>query len=224
MKTQKKLARLLCAFSLLQSYAHAAMSYGFHVGTNFASARVEGSSTDTGTATKIGVAAGVGVDVFLGGPLYLQMELSYMQRGFQVSSGQNVLGSTDRAVIDYLEFPILLRGQGLRYSPNRFSFLAGPVYAYRLQANISSTQPHVFHFLLGIGFECDVDKTTAFFVSGRYTFALSNALFGSPNTLKQDGIQVLLGLRFETLGDIFFKPKTERFERFKKLRTKGADY
>ncbi|MEZ4750017.1 MAG: porin family protein [Bdellovibrionota bacterium] len=224
MKIPKKIAALMFAGSFLSARAHAAMSYGFHVGSNFATARVEGSSTDTGTGTKIGVAAGIGIDFFLAGPLYLQMEASYVQRGFQVSSGQTVLGTSDRALVDYLEFPILLRGQGLRYSPNRLSFLAGPVYAYRLRADIADTQPHVFHFLLGMGFECDVDKTTAFFISGRYTFALSNALFGSPNTLKQDGIQLLLGLRFETLGDIFFKPKTERFERFKKLRTKGADY
>ncbi|MCB0406153.1 MAG: PorT family protein [Bdellovibrionales bacterium] len=224
MKTQRNIAVFFLAGAFFPVAARGAMSYGFHVGSNFATARVEGSSTDTGTGTKVGVTAGVGIDVFLAGPLYLQMEANYVQRGFSVNAGQNVLGSTDRALVDYLEFPILLRGQGMRYSPNRISFLAGPIYGYRLRADIADTQPHIFHFLLGLGFECDIDKTTAFFVSGRYTFALSNALFGSPNTLMQDGIQVLLGLRFETLGDVFFKPKTERFERFKKLRTKGADY
>lgn len=216
----------LFAFSLgaWGQTAQAIISYGFHVGGNFSQANVQGGATDTGTRTKIGVAAGVGIDVFLGGPLYLQMEVSYVQRGFLVEGGQSVLGNTEQGVADYLEFPLVLRGQRLTYSPNRFSFLAGPVYGLNLKSNVPNTQPHVFSFLLGLGFECDVDKTTAFFISGRYSFALSDALFGTSNSLKLNGVQVLAGIRFETLGDIFFKPKGERFERFKKLKLKGADY
>lgn len=162
MKTQKKLARLLCAFSLLQSYAHAAMSYGFHVGTNFASARVEGSSTDTGTATKIGVAAGVGVDVFLGGPLYLQMELSYMQRGFQVSSGQNVLGSTDRAVIDYLEFPILLRVKACATVRIAFLFWRAPSTRTAYRPTFLAPNPTCFTFFWALALNATSTKLRRF--------------------------------------------------------------
>lgn len=83
---------------------------------------------------KMGLAGGVFLEIGLPGPLSIQPEVLYVQKGAQISVSEAGITGTFKAYIDYIEIPLLLKFNLVSGGPTVPSIYAGPYVGFNTKA------------------------------------------------------------------------------------------
>ncbi|MCX8160333.1 MAG: PorT family protein [Candidatus Saccharicenans sp.] len=84
--------------------------------------------------TKMGLAGGVFLEIGLPGPLSIQPEVLYVQKGAKITISEGEITGTLKANIDYLEIPLLLKFNLVSGGLTIPSIYAGPYVGFNTKA------------------------------------------------------------------------------------------
>lgn len=84
--------------------------------------------------TKMGLAGGVFLEIGLPGPISIQPEVLYVQKGAKISFAEGEITGTLKANIDYIEIPLLLKFNLVSGGLTIPSFYAGPYFGFNTKA------------------------------------------------------------------------------------------
>lgn len=76
------------------------------------------------------------------GPLAVQAELLYSQKGDESEVGDGALGTRFRVKLDYIEVPVLLKLQGPLLGNAEANFYAGPAFALKVSESVDGLAPN----------------------------------------------------------------------------------
>lgn len=189
----------------------AAPSYGLHGGAMFGTASLDSVSAAEG---RVGFAAGLNVELGLLNSLKLQPEASYVQRGADFGAGM--------VQLDYVEFPLLFKLKGGPWAQFPLSIEAGPSLDLNVKSNTVEANRVSWSVLFGASFECFLERDTFLFLSLRYQLGVTPALETLGTRLTTRGLQLLVGLRFDSYSLYPWNPRTDRVDRFKERRGERA--
>lgn len=159
---------------------------GIKLGVNVASAVFEGESALNYDEPKIGLLGGGFAVLPVTGPLAVQIEALFSQKGAKLSVNEP---DTEFALeLDYLDFPVLARLAGPASGTTRLHVFVGPSLGYRMGARSRATftgfdfatgevqniERDVSRFDLGLVAGAGVDIGRRLVVDGRYSWGLTN--------------------------------------------------
>lgn len=111
-------------------YAQLPLDFGIKGGVNFADIRTEAVG---GGERRSGLAAGAFVAFDTPGPLVLQAEMLYMQKGDEDKVGTGAEQVTGTLKLDYLEIPLLVKLRGDLLGNARAEIFVGPAFAFKVR-------------------------------------------------------------------------------------------
>lgn len=82
----------------------------------------------------MGLAGGVFLEIGLPGPISIQPEVLYVQKGAKISFAEGEITGTLKANIDYIEIPLLLKFNLVSGGLTIPSFYAGPYFGFNTKA------------------------------------------------------------------------------------------
>lgn len=184
---------------------------GIKAGVNAASLAVEGADDDGEyNERKIGWLAGGFAVLPVTGPLAVQLEALFSQKGAQLSVDEpNLVFSLE---LDYLDFPILARFDAPATATTRLHVFAGPSLGYRMgarrkassnqfdfaQGEIVNVEEDIKRFDLGLVAGAGADIGRRLVVDARYSWGLRNVnkdeTAGSGMTHRV--LSIMAGVRF----------------------------
>ena len=174
---------------------------GFKAGLNVSDLRGE---NDEDIVTRNGINAGVFVELDLLGPINIQAEAIYSQKGANSGEGDNELSTC----ISYIEIPLLARF-GIPLAPPLVSssFFAGPALGFKtgetteyngetLEGSTDSFKSSDIGAVVGASMSFSALGAAAVFIDLRYTLGLSNVLDNpdGDESVKNSAISLSLGL------------------------------
>jgi hypothetical protein len=207
------------------AFAQLPFSIGGKFGINLANASLDPSlPSQISKSGKTGFAFGGVVELGVGGPVYVQIEPMYIQKGvklegplFQNNLGQ-VLNGTITNKVTFLEFPILAKAKFPAGPVKPYGFL-GPALGIRLSAKEEDEVPSAgykeetsqdsttssidFSLAFGGGAEFTVAPKVAVTADVRYVLGLKdlNTSADQPGqqhrSIKTNGIQFFVGVLFK---------------------------
>jgi len=211
----KKLLRVSLLTTLLfglthQSYAVLPFSLGFKGGVNLGDLSLDPdpyAGLGLTKSRRLGMSFGVVAEIGVGGPIYIAIEPSYVQKGLKLEA----TGGKATFEGDYVAIPLLLKAKFGSPRVKGFVF-AGPNIGLRLSLKLVAeaqgqtqeldlkdvTKSTDFGADFGAGVEFALAKLIALTVDGRYSLGLSdlNNEANIPTKIKTNGIQILMGLLF----------------------------
>lgn len=153
---------------------------GVKAGVNFANLSFDADEADVSFDQRTGFVGGLFVVWPAGGPIALQTEVLYSQKGAKIEEGS----ASGTIKLDFIEIPILLRASSAPSSGGAsFHVFGGPSLGFRVRARGESTfegqteeedlddEVESFDFGLVAGAGLEVGR---FVLDGRYTWGLSN--------------------------------------------------
>jgi len=188
------------------------VNLGMRMGVNSAAAAIHLSYGDSYyTGARAGLIAGIAMEFGLFGPVSVQFEPQYAQKGYKLQ--EDYLGNPLTVVgkLDYVEMPVLLKGTWRIGRVRAYAF-CGPNPGFRSSAQvaqmfpdsteISSVNYSVKDFDLaldaGVGLGFLVNPTTTFVADVRYSHGLVNVDNGHRgNDYRSRDLKVMLGMMFE---------------------------
>ncbi len=198
---------LLCSLWTLNAQAKingatdSEINAGLQLGLNIANAN---TSPTLSTDPRVGLMVGGNIEVRLSQFLFIRPEMMYVQKGASMSA----TGIDTTLKFDYLEFPLLLKA---RFGAEAFRpvLFAGPSFAFRVNSSmdtkIGSAAPASFTtnaesvdiaIDFGGGAEYWFQKSTAAFLTMRYSLGLTNVLNLAGQTWRSTGLQLIAGFEF----------------------------
>ena len=177
---------------------------GFKGGVNFANLSFDADEADVSFDQRIGFVGGLFVVWPASGPIALQTEVLYAQKGATIEEGS----ASGTIELDFIEIPILLRASSTPSSGGvSFHVFGGPSLGFRVRAHAESTfdgqteeedlddEVESFDFGLVAGAGLEVGR---FVVDGRYTWGLSNLNKEDEEDVKIRSrvVSVMAGVRF----------------------------
>ena len=217
---------LLAAVLVFQiAPAQLPFSVGGKFGINIANASLDPSlPSQLSKSGRMGFAFGGVLEMGLAGPVFLQIEPMFIQKGvkiegpmFQNQAGQVFTGS-QKNNISYLEFPILIKAKLPTGQVKPYGFL-GPALGLRLSSKQeievpsagfkeestadSTTSSMDFGLAFGAGAEFSVAPKVAVTGDVRYVLGLKDLNSGSDQpgqqhqSIKSNGIQFFVGVLFK---------------------------
>jgi opacity protein-like surface antigen len=223
----KKVLVTMVLFCLISGSALAQFSIGPRFGINLASISDDPewpSGYDEGGL--LGFVFGASVEIGIAGPMYIDVQPSYIQKGQEVTGpfiintnqGQVQVQGTLKNKASYIQFPILAK----------FKFPAGPVKPYgflgpNIGINMSATQEFEgggqsidqdnenissidFGIDFGAGVEFGIAPMMSLLLDVRYSLGLTNLVDQQPQaqqgqqqqevSAKASGIQIMIGAMF----------------------------
>lgn len=205
MKRQSLLVALALTAMILFSgsaLAQLGINKGIKGGLNIATLRVDGDDFDPSSRT--GIAAGGFLEIDPIGPLAVQAEVLYSQKGAEFE----ILGQTAKSTADYIEIPVVVK-LGLPLVPTiSYHVHAGPAFAFKVSEDTESAFANAsdedafkstdFGAVIGFGleFEALISKVT---VDARYTLGLTNVNNDEADDaidIKNGVVSVLVGIGF----------------------------
>jgi hypothetical protein len=183
---------------------------GLKAGANFASLEFEGDTTTEYNERKFGFIGGGFAVLPLSGPLAVQIEALFSQKGAELSVDEADLVFT--LELDYLDFPVLARFNAPASGSTRLHVFAGPSFGYRMGAR-SKASSNQFDFAEGeiVNIEEDVRRFDIGLVAGagadigrrlvvdaRYSWGLKNAFKDDADGVdfKNRVLSIMAGVRF----------------------------
>jgi len=109
---------------LLPAAARAQMSFGVAGGLSLAT---QGGDNAGDLGSRTGFNGGAFLDFPLGGIIFVQPGLYYVQKGYSDGADDSKLK------LDYLEVPVLLRVEAIQSGTANLSFLLGPTFAFEVK-------------------------------------------------------------------------------------------
>jgi hypothetical protein len=192
---RKLLAVVLSCFvlSLTQpALAQLSIRKGIKAGLNVANLRVD-SDDITKQNTKNGILGGFFLEIDPIGPLALQGEVLYTQKGSKVKSPD--FNVEQDIKINYLEVPLLLKLQMPLLPPMAsYAFFAGPAVAFKISEDVGTDDGEdVFKNsdiggVVGASLGFSAAGLAAIIVDLRYTLGLNNILKQDPNSSAKNGV------------------------------------
>lgn len=183
---------------------------GLKAGLNVASVKFEGDSSEGYDESRIGFLAGGFMVLPVTGPLALQIEALFSQKGAQLSITEDNVEAT--LELDYLDFPVMLRFQGPASGSTRLHFFGGPSMAFRMGArsklaysgssftegSIDNIEDDIEPFDFGIVAGGGVDIGRRIVIDARYSWGLStiNKDTSQGIEMKNRVFSILGGVRF----------------------------
>ena len=183
---------------------------GLKAGLNVSATEFEGATDGTYNERKIGWLGG-GFLVFpFQGPVALQLEALFSQKGSKLSlDEEDVEASLE---LDYLDFPVLLRVDGPAAGAARLHLFAGPSIAYRMGArskvsytafdfaegSVDNIEDDIERFDLGVVVGAGADIGRRMVVDARYSWGLTNVNKDSSEgiQIKNRVLSIMAGVRF----------------------------
>lgn len=210
MKSIHALPVLAVLFFLGAAAASAQVNLGVRMGVNSASAAIHLSYGDSyNTERRIGLVAGLAMEFPLAGPLTLQFEPQYAQKGYKLQ--EDYLGNPLTVVgkLNYVEIPMLLKGTVHFGSLSAYGFV-GPSVGFRSDVQvaqmfpdsteISSVDYSVQDFDLaldaGAGIGIRINPTTTFVADARISHGLINVDRGGGNDYRSRDMKFMIGMMF----------------------------
>jgi hypothetical protein len=182
---------------------------GLKAGANFSSLEFEGDTTAEYNERKFGFIGGGFAVLPLSGPLAVQIEALFSQKGAELSVDDDDLVFT--LELDYLDFPVLARVNVPASGSTQLHVFAGPSFGYRMGAR-SKASSNQFDFAEGqiVNIERDVRRFDTGLVAGagadvgrrlvvdaRYSWGLKNAFKEDSNgVFKNRVLSIMAGVRF----------------------------
>jgi hypothetical protein len=183
---------------------------GLKAGANFSALEFEGEAATEYTDRKFGFIGG-GFAVFpVSGPLAVQIEALFSQKGAEQSLDEVEVVLT--LELDYLDFPVLARFNAPASGTMRLHVFAGPSFGYRMGARskVSSNQfdfaegeivnieEDVRRFDIGLVAGAGADIGRRLVVDARYAWGLTNAAKDNAEgvALKHRVLSIMAGVRF----------------------------
>lgn len=184
---------------------------GLKVGVNVASNVFEGQTAGEYDGRRLGMIAGGFAVLPVGGPLAVQIEALYSQKGSKLSlEGTEIEAALE---LNYLDFPLLARFQVPGSGTTRFHAFVGPSLGYRISARSKLTdytfdfaegsseniEDDVKRFDLGLVAGAGADIGRRFVVDARYSWGLGSLSKDDPDenfTIKNRVLSVMAGVRF----------------------------
>lgn len=200
-------------FSLAASPALAGINTGIKGGITLANIKsVPETFEGYEWETKMGLAGGVFLEIGLPGPLSIQPEVLYVQKGAKISFAEGEITGTLKANIDYIEIPLLLKFNLVSGGLTIPSVYAGPYVGFNTKAefvisadgytekedikdSIKNTEFGVT-FGLGLTQKLGVIKVT---LDARYDLGISNIIeetVGEPSSIKTRTWLFMAGISF----------------------------
>lgn len=171
-------------------------NYGVQLGVNISDAAVSSGVSSSRSGFQFGV---LGESPVTPGLLYLQPELSFVQRGAENALfGQNI-----KARLNYLEAGVLLKAK-INIAESKPFLMAGPHMGYLLSASGDGTGLALSRsnfrsvdmgFDIGLGMGVAMTDRSEMLISARYSFSVIDA-DPSANEWKSDSFLVSLGYLF----------------------------
>ena len=184
--------------------------FGVKAGVNVAALSFSGNPEGSYDDKRIGLTAGAFTVLPLAGPLALQLEGLFSQKGASLTVEEADVSAA--LEIDYLDFPVLARFNGPALGTTRLHGLAGPMISYRMGAksrlsytgfdfeegSLDNIEDDVVRFDLGLVVGAGADIGRRLVVDARYAWGLRNA-FKDPiagEDVKHRVLTVMAGVRF----------------------------
>ena len=183
---------------------------GLKAGVNVASLVFDEADSDSYNDRRIGFAAG-GFGVWpIGGPMAIQVEALFSQKGANLSEDLDDFKAS--LELDYLDIPVLLRFQGPVFGSSRLHFFGGPSVSFRTaarnkatntasqydQGEIQNIEDDIEPFDFGIVAGGGVDIGRYIVIDARYSWGLSTI-----NKDTSEGVEIKNRL-FSIMGGVRF--------------------
>ncbi|MDH3252067.1 MAG: PorT family protein [Ignavibacteria bacterium] len=193
-----------------QSHAVLPFSLGFKGGTNIANLSIDPdnlSAQGITKSTRLALIFGAVAELGVGGPIYIVLEPSYVQKGAKLEGQGGKLTFEG----NYLAIPLLVKAKfgvatvkpyvfagpnlGLLLSAKQVVEAQGQTQETDIKESFTSTD---FAIDFGGGVQFKVAKLVAVTADARYSLGLSDINKDStdPTKIKTTGIQILLGVLF----------------------------
>lgn len=183
---------------------------GLKAGVNVASIVFDGDSTEGYNERRVGFLVGGFAVLPVNGPIAIQVEALFSQKGAKLSVEEENLEAT--LELDYLDVPVMLRVQGPVLGNNRLHFFGGPSLAFRTgsrsklsdqsfeyaQGSIDNIEDDIEPFDLGIVAGAGLDIGRRVVVDARYSWGLSTVNKDTSDgvELKNRVLSIMAGVRF----------------------------
>lgn len=183
---------------------------GLKAGANFSALEFEGEATAEYTDRKFDFIGGGFVVLPLSGPLAVQLEGLFSQKGAELSVDEADLVFT--LELDYLDFPVLARFNAPASGTMRLHVFAGPSFGYRMGARrkVSSNQfdfaegeivnieEDIRRFDIGLVAGAGADIGRRLVVDARYAWGLTDATKDNIEgvAFKHRVLSIMAGVRF----------------------------
>ncbi len=211
--TKRRYAIVLAALLALcgASAAPAQVSIGARIGINSAAADIHLSYGDAyQTGRRTGLVTGIALEFGLLGPLSVQFEPQYVQKGYRL---QDVYLGNELTVVgklDYVELPMLLKGTWQMGRISAFAF-GGPSVGMRSSAKVAEMFPDSTEISkvdyatkdldltidVGAGLGYQVNPTTTVVGDIRYSHGIINIDNGERGDVyRSRDVKVMLGMMF----------------------------
>lgn len=184
--------------------------FGVKAGVNAATLTSSAETQGSYDGTRVGLTVGAFAVLPLTGPLKVQIEGLFSQKGASLAlADENVTATLE---FDYLDFPVLARFDGPTAGGARLHFLAGPSVSYRLAANsrlsdtgsdfaagfVDNIEDDVSRFDLGLVVGAGAEVGRRLVVDVRYAWGLNNVFKDDleGGDVKHRVLSVTAGIRF----------------------------
>ncbi|MDQ3419888.1 MAG: PorT family protein [Acidobacteriota bacterium] len=183
---------------------------GLKAGVNVASVVFDGDPSGGYNERRVGFLAGGFAVLPVSGPVAVQIEALFSQKGAKISVEDESLEAT--LELDYLDVPVMLRVQGPVLGNNRLHFFGGPSVAFRTgsrsklsdqsfefaQGSIDNIEDSIEPFDLGIVAGAGLDIGRRVVVDARYSWGLStiNKDTSAGIEMKNRLFSIMAGVRF----------------------------
>jgi len=186
--------------------AQVPVALGIRGGINFANASIE---PEFSTSSRTGFMIGGVVEVGLSGPIYLQIEPMYTQKGAELNLTLFGETLTSTGKFDYLEIPVTLKAKFGTTELKPYIF-AGPNLGFNLSAEAEVevgglsettdvdefTESIDFAIDFGGGIEFKVAPRTSLIADIRYALGLSDIDKDAVDSWKSRDVKILVGVMF----------------------------
>lgn len=178
-------------------------AFGAKAGVNFANLNFDGDGVNVNFDQRKGFVGGLFVVWPATGPVALQTEVLYSQKGAQIEED----GMTGKIKLDYVDVPVLARVSSPASGGASFHVFAGPSFGFRVSAKTEARfedgeesediddELERFDFGLVAGAGVEFGR---FVIDGRYTWGLSNINKDDEDDvkIKTRVFAVMAGIRF----------------------------
>lgn len=192
-------AAMVMMFSIDAS-AQMSVNKGLKGGLNFASFSLDPEPEGGSTSSQTGIAGGLFLELDLLGPLDIQVEGLFSQKGSKFESDA---GGESSTTLSYLEVPVLAKISIPLAPTMSYNVHAGPALGFKLSESFDPELNSDEDFYkgsdlgavvgLGLKFNALVSFVT---IDARYTLGLSNVLDSDNGEAKNRSLTLLVGLGF----------------------------
>lgn len=192
-------AALVMMFSFDAS-AQMSVNKGLKGGLNFASFSLDPEPEGGSTSSQTGIAGGLFIELDLLGPLDIQVEGLFSQKGSKFKSDA---GGESTTKLSYLEVPVLAKISIPLAPTMSYNVHAGPALGFKLSESFDPEINSEADFFkssdlgavvgLGLKFNALVSFVT---IDARYTLGLSNVSDSDTGEAKNRSLTLLVGLGF----------------------------